>query len=405
MRQVALAIMCVGLVVIGCAGKRAATDGAAASHATKGDAAPSARTVRLAQVAEIELARSVVVSGALAADERVVVSTKVPGRLASIAVDLGSRVTQGEVIAQVETTDYQLRVEQAASSLDQARALLGLPVEGATDELDIEQTSGVRQARATLEEQRQQLERARSLVDQKFIATAEFDTSQAAFLRAESALISARDEVRNRQATLRQRRSELRLAKQQLADTGVRAPLSGTVQERLATAGEYLAAGAPLATLVRVDPLRMRVEIPEREAGAVRVGQSVRITVEGDTSAHLGRIARVAPAFNEQSRSLAVEAELQNPGDLRPGSFARAEIAVADDARVAAVPTSSIVVFAGIEKVITVKDGRAVEKEIKTGRHTPEWTEVVSGIEIGESVVVEPGNLQQGQAVEIASTS
>ena len=71
----------------------------------------------------------------------------------------------------------------------------------------------------------------------------------------------------------------------------------------------------------------------------------------------------------------------------------------------AAVPTSSIVVFAGIEKVITVKDGRAVEKEIKTGRRTPEWTEVVSGIEIGESVVVEPGNLQQGQVVEIASTS
>jgi HlyD family secretion protein len=195
------------------------------------------------------------------------------------------------------------------------------------------------------------------------------------------------------------------MARQQLADTGIRAPLSGTVQERQATAGEYLAAGAAVATVVRVDPLRMRVEIPEREAGAVRVGQTVRITVEGDSRAHQGRLARVAPAFDEQTRTLAVQAELQNPGDLRPGTFARAEIAVADDARVAAVPTNSIVVFAGIEKVITVKDGRAVEKEIKTGRRTAEWTEVVSGIEIGESVVVEPGNLQQGQAVEIASTS
>jgi RND family efflux transporter MFP subunit len=280
-----------------------------------------------------------------------------------------------------------------------------LPLDGPHDEVEIDQTSSVRQARATLEEQRQQLERARSLVDQKLIAAAEFDTSQAAFVRAESALFSARDEVRNRQATLRQRRSELRMAKQQLADTGVRAPLSGTVQARQATAGEYLAAGAAVATVVRVDPLRMRVEIPERDAAAVRVGQTVRITLEGDGAAHPGRIVRVAPAFDEQNRTLAVEAELQNPGDLRPGTFARAEIAVADDARVAAVPASSIVVFAGIEKVITVKDGRAVEREIKTGRRTAEWIEVVSGIEIGESVVVEPGNLQQGQAVEIASTS
>jgi RND family efflux transporter MFP subunit len=403
MRQLVLAMMCAGLAV-GCAGKRA-LPGAAGSRATNRDAAPSARTVRLTQVAETALARSVVVSGTLAADERVVVSSKVPGRLASIAVDLGSRVSHGEVIAQVETTDYQLRVEQAQSAIGQARALLGLPFEGPSDEVDIDHTSSVRQARATLEEQRQQLERARSLVEQKLIAAAEFDTAQAAFVRAESALFSARDEVRNRQAALRQRRSELRMAKQQLADTGVRAPLSGTVQERHATAGEYLAAGAAVATVVRVDPLRLRVEIPERDAGAVRVGQSVRITVEGDATAHPGRIARVAPAFDEQNRTLAVEAELQNPGDLRPGTFARAEIAVADDARVAAVPTRSIVVFAGIEKVITVKDGRAVEKEIKTGRRTPEWTEVVSGIEIGESVVVEPGNLQQGQAVEIASTS
>jgi multidrug efflux pump subunit AcrA (membrane-fusion protein) len=402
MRQVLFAMMCAGLA-LGCAGKRS-LPGAAASRATH-ETASSARTVRLTQVAETALARSVVVSGTLAADERVVVSTKVPGRLASIAVDLGSRVTQGEVIAQVETTDYQLRVEQAQSAIGQARALLGLPFEGPNDEIDIDQTSSVRQARATLEEQRQQLERARTLVDQKLIAAAEFDTTEAAFVRAESALVSARDEVRNRQATLRQRRSELRMARQQLADTGVRAPLSGTVQERHATAGEYLAAGAPVATVVRVDPLRMRVEIPEREAGAVRVGQTARITVEGDAAAHAGRVARVAPAFDEQNRTLAVEAELQNPGGLRPGTFARAEIVIADDARVAAVPTSSIVVFAGIEKVITVKDGRAVEKEIKTGRRTAEWTEVVSGIEVGESVVVEPGNLQQGQPVEIASTS
>jgi hypothetical protein len=97
-----------------------------------------------------------------------------------------------------------------------------------------------------------------------------------------------------------------------------------------------------------------------------------------------------------------IEAEVNNrEGLLRPGSFARAEIVTDTQSRSLMVPTRAITTFAGIDKVLAVKDGKIVEKPITTGRRTTEWTEVVGGLSAGEAVVMEPGNLQSGQAVAV----
>jgi RND family efflux transporter MFP subunit len=174
------------------------------------------------------------------------------------------------------------------------------------------------------------------------------------------------------------------------------------IRERRAAVGEYLAAGAPVATLVRVHPLRLVLAVPERAAAGIRVGQEVRVSVEGDAAVYRGRVARLSPSIHEQSRTLAVEAEVPNEqGRLRPGSFARADIVVAADQPVVFVPSSAIVIFAGIEKVLTVRDGRAVELRVQTGRRQDGRVEIVAGLKAGEPVVVEPGNLVAGQPVTV----
>jgi HAE1 family hydrophobic/amphiphilic exporter-1 len=147
---------------------------------------------------------------------------------------------------------------------------------------------------------------------------------------AQSRYQDAIEEIRNRQALLVQRRTELALAKQQLSDTSVYAPMDGIVQEKRASVGEYLAAGAPIANIVRMDPLRLRAEVPERAAQDVRVGQSVRVTVEGDPNAYLGQIRRLSPTISEQNRVLVAEADVSNNGRLRPDAFAHADIITND---------------------------------------------------------------------------
>jgi RND family efflux transporter MFP subunit len=252
------------------------------------------------------------------------------------------------------------------------------------------------------EESRANRDRLATLLEQGITPRAQVDTAEASYKVALSRLEDAREEIHNRRAVLVQRRSELDIARQQLTDVSVHAPFDGAIQEKRASVGEYLAAGAPLATVVRMDPLRLRAEVPEREVPSIRVGQTVRVTTEGDPNVYTGRIARLSPSITPQNRMLMVEAEVKNAnGALRPGSFARAEIVTDDHGMSLTVPTRAIINFAGIEKIIVVKDGKAVEKSITTRRRTTEWTEVVSGVTVGEVVVLEPGNLQSGQAVTV----
>lgn len=363
--------------------------------------AKTARQVKTARVEQTPFGQAVTVNGTLAAYDETVAGVKVPGRLRTITVDLGSYVRRGQVIAQVEPQDYNLRVQQAEASLAQARARVGLSPDGKDDKVTPEQTGTVRQARAVLDEARLARDRGARLVEQGIIARSEFDALDATYKVALSRYQDAFEEIRNRQGLVAQRRSELAIARQQLADTSVYAPIDGIVQEKRASVGEYLAAGAPVVNIVKMDPLRLRAEVPEREAVNVRSGQSVRVTVEGDSSAYLGQIMRLSPVIAQQTRMLLVEADVRNSGRLRPGAFARAEI-VTDDAKMAVtVPTNSIVTFAGIEKVIVVENGKALEKPVTTGRRSGEWTEIVAGVNVGDQVVVEPGNLQSGQAVEV----
>ncbi|HYH84889.1 MAG TPA: efflux RND transporter periplasmic adaptor subunit [Pyrinomonadaceae bacterium] len=360
-----------------------------------------ARQVKVALVSEIPVGASVSVTGTLAAQDEATMSIKVPGRISTVTVDLGSVVRRGQVVAQVEQTDYKLRIQQAEDALKQVRARLGLALEGGDDRVNPENTGTVRQARAVLDEASQNRKRVLTLVEQGVVARAEFESADAAFKVAQSRYQDAVEEIRNRQGLLAQRRTELALARQALADTVVLASFDGIVQEKHASVGEFLSAGAPVVTIVRVNPLRFRGEVSERDAASVRQGQPVRVTIEGDRGLYAGYIVRLSPTINQQNRVLIVEAEIANPGGLRPGGFAHAEIVTDSGQMAVTVPSSAVVTFAGIEKVITVEGGKAKEKPVTTGRRADTWTEVLSGVNVGEPVVLDPGNLQSGQAVNV----
>ncbi|MEP6570992.1 MAG: efflux RND transporter periplasmic adaptor subunit [Acidobacteriota bacterium] len=361
----------------------------------------SARQVKIARVEETPFGETVTANGTLAAFDQSTAGVKVAGRLSSISVDLGSVVRRGQMIAQIEANDYKLRVQQSEAALGQARARLGLSPDGTDDKVSAEQTGTVRQAKAELEQSRLNRERAVKLVEQGIVAKADFDAADATYKVAQSRYQDALEEIRNRQAVLAQRRSELALARQQLADTGIFAPIDGIVQLKRASVGEYLAAGAPVVDIVRMNPLRLQAQVPERDAGTVRFGQNVRVSVEGDTRVYIGQIKRLSPVITQQNRMLMVEADVQNDGNLRPGSFAKAEIVTNDAKMAVTVPSNAIVTFAGIEKVIVVQNGKALEKPITTGRRNADSTEILSGVNLGDQVIVDPGNLQSGMAVEI----
>ena len=371
----------------------------------KGGEANAPRNVRLVPVTEQTLNQTVTATGTLAADDQAALSFRVAGRLAQLSVDLGTVVKKGQAIAKLDPLDFKQRVDTADAALQQARVRLGLAPLGSKaedDKIVAENTSLVRQARAVLDQARRARDRASQLVSQGIQAQAELDRTDSDFKVAEGKYQDALEEVRNRQAVLVQRRSELELAKQQLEYTTVYAPYDGAIREKKTSVGEYLAVGAPIATLVRLHPLRLRVEVPERESFGIRPGLGVKVTVEGDTNTYSGRVARLSPAFQEQSRTLIIEAEVDNQhARLRPGSFAKAELQTNASKSVITIPASALVTFAGIQKIFFVKDGKAIERNVEVGRKETAWVEITEGLKAGEMVVDAPGNMVGGQSVII----
>jgi len=133
----------------------------------------------------------------------------------------------------------------------------------------------------------------------------------------------------------------------------------------------------------------------------VQAGQPVRLAVEGATNVFTGELKRLSPAINETNRMLIVEADVRNAGALRPGLFVRAEIVVTAHDRALTVPPAAVVTFAGVEKVFTIKEGKAMETLVVTGRRGADWVELVKGLPPGATVILKPGNLRTGQPVTI----
>src|SRR5262249_10878400 len=149
-----------------CRGEGAAVVTAQEKSKSASTGAP-AREVRVTTVVERTQARTVSATGSLAADDQVVLGTKVAGRLAEITVDLGTRVKRGQMVGRLDQSDFKMRADQAEAALQQARVRLGLSPTGAEERVDPEQTPIVRQARAMLEDARLTRERSVRLMQQE----------------------------------------------------------------------------------------------------------------------------------------------------------------------------------------------------------------------------------------------
>src|SRR5260370_19929058 len=257
-QQLRFLVFCLAAVFV-VAASACKSDYPSSGKAASADSKAQPRKVKTVKVTETPVGQTVSVNGTLAAFDQATISVKAPGRLQTISVDLGSVVRKGQAIAQLEQTDYKLRVQQAEASLAQARARLGLSPDGASDSVTAEQTGTVRQAKAVLDEPKAKKDRASRLVQQGVIPRAEFDSADAEYKVALSRYQDTLAATRNRQGLLAQRRSEVALARQQLADTTVYAPMTGVIQEKKSSVGEYLAAAAPGGTLLRTHPRRLRV--------------------------------------------------------------------------------------------------------------------------------------------------
>ena len=308
---------------------------------------PSSIAVRVAVVESVARTAHEEVVGTVRSKLRATIEPKISARIESFLVVLGQMVKAGDLIAQLDASESQARLDQALAVREQAT---------------------------------RELARARTLLEQKIIAQAEFDAVQ------------AREQVSF---------GALKEAEAMLGYTKVVAPFDGVITRKLADVGDLATPGKALSDIENPRALRFEADVPEALIGKLKLGAKLAVQVGATPTSLEGVVVELAPVADPASRTSLVKLDLPATGDVRSGQFGRALVPIGDT-RSIQVPVTALVVRGQLETVFVIEKQIAQLRLVRTGRRTPTEVELLSGIAAGESIVIEgTGQLSDGRPVSV----
>ena len=325
-------------------------------------------------------------TGSFQADESSDVAPEASGRVVATPVDVGEFVRAGAVLVRLQGVDAGLRLDEARASVARAEA----SVKFAESQNELAQTTAQRYA--------------------SLLATGDVSRTVADQARTEAETMQ--QNVATARATLAQARAQLSLAEKAVADVVVSAPFDGFISERKVSLGEYVQPSTAVVTLLKINPLRLQLNLPGVQAGRVAVGQNVTATVDAcPGKSFSGRVTAVNPQISAESRSFIVEARVPNPDALlKPGMFAVAAVDQGRTSRSLVVPRRAVIedVNTNSYRVFAIdKDNRARIRVVQlAARQQGDQIKIVSGIEEGERVATSNlAELYDGAEVTITGDS
>jgi RND family efflux transporter MFP subunit len=369
----------------------------------KQDAGPV--QVRVASVNSRDIRRIVQSVGTLFPYDETVVSAEIEGRVIELTADLGDHVDKGQVLVRLSDEEQRYVVAETQAQLRMALERVGLKNEEERLK-DVREASEVRRAQADLFEAEQTHKRVRSLVDQGIGSQADLDQAQARFRAAQASYDQSINQARNLLQEIERFKAALEIQKKKLRDTVVYAPFAGKVKERQVTPGQIVRANNPLYSIVKTDPIRLRLEVPERLAPWIKNGQIAEVSVEAfENRKFQGKVWRISPTVEQTKRTFIVEALIANSGnELKPGSYARASLPTNKIEHIKLVPMRAVAYIFGSNKAYVVNNGVIEARDLKLGDRFDEDVEIVEGLERGEQVAVTQLNrLDTGTKVSIGS--
>ncbi len=341
-------------------------------------------------------------TGTLQADERSSVASNTSGIVAEIRVDRGSLVRKGDVLVQIDPTDAKNKLAEGEAMLDELKARLG--IDEHTVVFDPEDEPEVRLAKASADLAASNLKRAKDLIAKKVISTEAFDQTNTEYDLAAQRYRQAIFQIRQAYAVCKTAQIKLEILRKAVADTTIRAPFDGWVAEKLVAVGEQISSGmqaTKVITLVRVDPLRLSLTVPQQDMGRIRPGQTVRFRVDSFPDRDFAATVQfIAPVVANDTRSMVVEAVAPNSDNLlRPGLFATAELELKQKQLGMYIPLRAVEKTGEVARVFVVRGGIAREQVVALGEVERGKVEILAGLTGRETLVANPDAIHDGDAV------
>ena len=377
----------------------AACGSASGKAAEREPAPPPAIDVSPVAASERPISRYIRVTGTLMAEEHADVAAETSGRVVATPIERGTSVATGSELIRLSATETDAQLKEAEANAAQIEARLGL-TPGAT--FDVNAVPEVQNAKAAYDLAQSEFARIKSLLGERVVSQSEYDQRRTQMEAARQQYDAAKNGAAQQYQSLQAARARVILARKALADTVVRAPFNGLVVQRMVSAGDYVTRGMKVATVVRINPLRAQLTIPEQFVSAVGVGQPITFEVDAFPGREFqGTVRYVSPALQADQRALTAEAVVPNPnGELKPGLFATARVRQPKPTPAILVPASAVVTTGGTSRVFVVNGDRVEERVVTTGQTVDTLVEITNGLKSGERVATaNVSKLTDGSAV------
>lgn len=359
--------------------------------------------VPVAHVRMKQVQRVVESVGTLYPYDEVLVSAEIEGKVDQVTVDLGDHVGAGQTMVHISDEEQRYILAQNEAQLQMSLERLGLKNENERVK-DIRETPEVRRSRAELFEAEQRHKRVKELTEQGIGPKTELDQATARLQALQAAYDQTVNQTRNLAQEVERFKAIVDLQRKKVRDTTVKAPFAAYVKERQVTVGLYVRPNTPLLTLVKTDPIRLRLDVPERMAPWIKAGQVAEIGLEAYQDRKFqGKVWRISPTVDQAKRTFVVEALIANAnGALKPGSYARARVPTDKLERIMVVPSQAVNYVLGSNKAYVVQSGVIEARDVKLGDRFEQEVEIVEGLAQGDIVATgQLPKLDTGSRVQI----
>ena len=326
--------------------------------------APPVIDVAVAQATIGRIESALEISGTLAPRTRVGLKPKLPGRLDRITVDIGDRVSEGQVVATIDRAEVDAQVDAVVAAVAVANA-------------------GVESAEATLANAVTELDRSKSLFEAGALPRQRLDAAET----AHRASVAQRDLAK---ANLAQAEAAVRRTKEIQRDTTLYAPVTGFIVERNYDPGA-IPGDRPVVVVADLRQLKLEAGVSEFEAGRLKTGLPAVVSVQakpGET--FKGELAAIVPEVDQRNRHFRIELRVANRDSaLLAGMYATARLVLASADNALTIPREAVVTRDGKRMVLKVEGDKAVPREVVEGLNDGRQVQIVSGLTAGDQVVAD----------------
>jgi|SRR5579871_576075 len=362
--------------------------------------------VQVTSATQDSIRRTVEADGVLFPLNQANVVPKINAPVQRFLVNRGDHVTAGQLLATLENRDLSAAVVESQGQLSQAESNLRSTLAATVPEEVVKAQTDVQSDQQTADAAKKLLDNRRNLFQQGALARKLVDDAEVAYAQAQSQLEAAKEhlntlqsvakdeQIKAAQAQVEAARGHLQGAQAQVGYSEVRSPIAGVIADRPLNVGEMASTSAPLLTVMDISRIVARINVPQQEAGAVKVGQTATIGQTGTTNTLEGKVTVVSPATDPNTTTVQVWVTAENPGErFKPGGAVHASILTETIRNAILVPVSAILPGeeGGTAVMIVGPDSRAHVHPVEVGIRMGDKAQILNGVSPGDEVVTVGG--------------